>query len=419
MGVLALGDEYTSRETAKHVSRAMLANAEAGFSNGQRPPIGYVAVEAERRGQKIKKKFAINEAEASVVRTLYDLYLKGSPADGRALGVTSVASELNRRGLRYRGHPFAVSNVHFVLTNTAYRGVAYYNKRCSTTLEQRPESDWIGVPVPAIITEADWYAVQAKLRVSNPRKTPPRVVSGPTVLIGLAICGCDDDGCKGGMTISTGKSGAYKYYACSRRARMGTTACAGRRISMPVLDELVMKTLTNAVLSSDRLPVLLAACLDQSEAADVARTANLKSLRTQKTGADAMLGGLYRTAAMIETGIDNVMKGEIESARGRIATLASEINLVEQQFSCRSQRITPEILERFGILLRQRLSGTNSTVRQSYARLLIDRVEVGRQRVRIVGSKTALASCVAATDRHPNEVPSFERRWCTGRDSNP
>src|SRR5271166_2540610 len=53
--VIALFDEYQSKENAKHVLRAMKENARQGFWNGSRPPFGYQAVEVERRGARVKK----------------------------------------------------------------------------------------------------------------------------------------------------------------------------------------------------------------------------------------------------------------------------------------------------------------------------------------------------------------------------
>ena len=68
-------DEYQSRENAKHTLRAMRENARQGFWNGSRAPFGYRAVVAEKRGQKVKKVLAIDEAEADVVCRIYDLPL--------------------------------------------------------------------------------------------------------------------------------------------------------------------------------------------------------------------------------------------------------------------------------------------------------------------------------------------------------
>src|SRR5207237_8315105 len=54
--IIGAFDEHTSREISKNTTRAMRESAKQGFWNGATPPLGYRIVEAERRGQKIKKK---------------------------------------------------------------------------------------------------------------------------------------------------------------------------------------------------------------------------------------------------------------------------------------------------------------------------------------------------------------------------
>lgn len=70
--------------------------------------------------------------------------------------------------------------------------------------------------VPASIDEAEFQTVQARLAQRNPRQTPARVVIGPTLLTGIARCGCPN--CHGALTIKTGKSGQYRYL-CMLTAR--------------------------------------------------------------------------------------------------------------------------------------------------------------------------------------------------------
>lgn len=82
--VLNVFDEHQSRENAKHVHRAMLENARQGFWNGSRPPFGYGVSVQERRGTKEKKILAINEAEARVMRLIFDL---ATGVNGRPMGV--------------------------------------------------------------------------------------------------------------------------------------------------------------------------------------------------------------------------------------------------------------------------------------------------------------------------------------------
>src|SRR5262252_3756892 len=73
--VIALFDEYQSKENAKHVIRSMKENARQGFWNGAMTPLGYRLVEADRRGAKVKKKLDVDPIEAETVRLIFQLYL--------------------------------------------------------------------------------------------------------------------------------------------------------------------------------------------------------------------------------------------------------------------------------------------------------------------------------------------------------
>jgi site-specific DNA recombinase len=53
--IMALFDEYQSKENAKHTLRAMKENARQGFWNGALPPIGYRIVAGEQRGHRTRR----------------------------------------------------------------------------------------------------------------------------------------------------------------------------------------------------------------------------------------------------------------------------------------------------------------------------------------------------------------------------
>ena len=95
--VIALFDEYQSKENAKHVLRSMKENARQGYWNGARPPFGFKAIEVERRGSRIKKKLAIDAVEADTVRLIFRLFLEGDGGSG-PMGVKTIAVWLNARG---------------------------------------------------------------------------------------------------------------------------------------------------------------------------------------------------------------------------------------------------------------------------------------------------------------------------------
>ena len=82
--IMALFDEYQSKENAKHTLRAMKENARQGFWNGALPPIGYRIVEAsEQRGHRTKKTLEIDPVQAETVRLIFRLAEKAPEAPGR------------------------------------------------------------------------------------------------------------------------------------------------------------------------------------------------------------------------------------------------------------------------------------------------------------------------------------------------
>jgi site-specific DNA recombinase len=124
--ILVSFDAYQSRENGKHTSRAMKENARQGFWNGSHTPFGYRTVEAGRRGEKVKKALAIFEAEADIVRRVFAMYLG---IEGRQFGIKAIVNQLSAEGVRFRGKPFATSNVHRILTQETYAGTHWFNVR--------------------------------------------------------------------------------------------------------------------------------------------------------------------------------------------------------------------------------------------------------------------------------------------------
>jgi site-specific DNA recombinase len=91
---------------------------------------------------------------------------------------------------------------------------------------------------------------------------PPRVVTGPILLTGIATCAS----CSGGMTLRTGKSGRYRYYICATCAQQGKAACKGRSIPMDKLDRLVTERLADQLLTPERVSKLLIGLMERQTA---------------------------------------------------------------------------------------------------------------------------------------------------------
>jgi len=69
--IMALFDEYQSKENAKHVLCALKENARQGFWNGSLPPIGYRTVAAEQRGAKCSGQAAISRCNFNSLQALH------------------------------------------------------------------------------------------------------------------------------------------------------------------------------------------------------------------------------------------------------------------------------------------------------------------------------------------------------------
>jgi hypothetical protein len=58
------------------------------------------------------------------------------------------------------------------------------------TRRPRPREEWIAIPVSPIVTREGWGLVQERLAARAPNKVAPRLENAPTLLTGLATCGC-------------------------------------------------------------------------------------------------------------------------------------------------------------------------------------------------------------------------------------
>ena len=407
--VLNVFDEYQSKENAKHVRRAMIENAKQGFWNGGPPPYGYRTTVAETRGITEKKVLEIEPAEATIVRLVFELC-------GKNRGVRAIAAELNKSGLRNRnGKNFASTRVHEFLTQTAYAGRFYFNRTDTRNKRPRDPSEWIEIKTPIIIEPDTFDRVQRKLEARRPTNTPPRIVNGPTLLTGILKCGT----CGGGMTLRTGKGGRYRYYVCNRSATEGKTACPGRSVRMDKLDKLVIEQLESRILSPDRLSEMLAQLIERNSKQSDQKASEVKALRKEFRVTEEKIGRLYDALASGTVEHTESFRQSVSKFEGMREDLLRRIASVERHRNVPVDLLTPENVKRFGKALGRQLRNPDSTLRKTYTRQFIDRIEARDREIRIYGPKHALAAGVAyGLDRAIEEVPVSVREWWARQDSN-
>jgi site-specific DNA recombinase len=412
--IMALFDEYQSKENAKHVMRALKENARHGFWNGSLPPIGYRVVAAEQRGAKVKKKLEIDPLHAETVRLIYRLALHGDGSKGQ-MGVKNIVSHLNRNRIFTRdGGRWGIGQVHRILTRRTYMGEHEFNKR-SKTKALKPVSEIVVVPVPPIIDRETFDAVQALLKARHPTVTPSAIISDPTMLTGLIHCAK----CGGAMTIRTGKGGRYRYYACSMKARQGPTACEGMAVPMDKLDDLVASHLEERLLKPERLETILATVLDRRQERSERQREHIGELNKRAAASEARLKRLYDA---IEAGVadldDPALKDRIDglkAIRDQAKADAERAQAMLQHSG--SQAVTPQMLRKFARTARQRIRLEGGGYRRDHLRALAQRVEVAEGEVRIMGSKSRLLQVLTGKNG-VNSVPTQGLNWRMGCDTN-
>ena len=375
-------------------------------------------VDAEQRGAKIKKKLEIDPLHADTVRLIFKLFLAGDGKIG-PLGVKKIVSYLNDRRIFTRdGGRWGVGQIHRILTRPTYIGRHEFNKR-GKSKALKPQDEVVTVEVPAIIDAATFEAVAARLKARNPKVTPARVSSGPTLLTGICFCA----ECGGAMTLRTGKSNRYKYYTCCTKARQGATGCKGRSVPMTKLDTLVADYLADRLLQPDRLEEILATVLDRRQERAERRKEHLADLHRRASEAEARLKRLYDA---IEQGItdldDPSLKDRIAGLKAIRDQAKAEAERSAQAIQGAGSAITPAMLTRFASVARSRMRLEGGGYRREHLRALAQRVEVADGLVRIMGSKTNLLRTLTAAEGVSPAVPGVRSsvlNWRTERDSNP
>jgi site-specific DNA recombinase len=273
----------------------------------------------------------------------------------------------------------------------------------------------VEIDIPPIIPSDLFEAVQARLAQNNPKVAPPRVVNGPTLLTGLAVCAA----CGSGMT-RTGtrrRHRSYSYYSCAGCQQKGRSVCQGRHIPMTKLDTLIIENVKDQLFGPERLKVILEALVERQSAKDRAVHGRRAALELELSSKEEKLGRLYHA---IEDGIV-----ELDAQlRDRIATLKTERDIVRASLDrittqLRSHAaITPDRLEAFSALIRGKLESGDTQARKAYLRSVISYIEVDDHKIRIVGDKATLAAVVAGRQAQSDNVRGFVRKWRARRDSN-
>ena len=419
--IFAAFDAHASEVNAETVRDMMIANAEAGYWNGARQPFGYETRTVATLRKKEKKHLFVLEAEAVIVRLIYKLYLEGDVASG-PLGIKAICTWLNARGFKKRGKAFCTAAVETILKSETYAGTAWFNRKNSRTKLPRPRSEWVKVPVPAIVSWDTFNTVQRRLESRRPNQTAPREVNGPTLLTGLAKCDCcaTGEGQRTGMMLRTGKSGRYRYLVCANRATKAIFACDAPQIRMEVIDELVLSEVEAHVLAPPRMKSLLQAMLDRQDSNQAAMKAELQRLKEARKKAESGVRSLYAAMADAPDLIrldDPIYREQLAMLNRQRSELSASIPALEKRLQAGPVTVSDERIATFSRAVRERLRSADPAFGRQWLHLFVDEVVIGRTEIMISGrNDTLLSGITGKPDFFGPTVPSFDREWRTRQD---
>lgn len=206
--MLMIRSSFAEYERAKIMERSrrgkqQLARNGKILGNWMRP-LGYAYDQQN-------KQYVIDEATAPIVQRIFSLMASGEHT------LYTLAMYLHEAGIpTQRGGQWRQPTLQNMIRNEAYKGTAHYNKRTGKLPNRirRPRSEWIPVPVPAIVDEALWERANRQLSENAIHSRRNRRYN--YLLTGLLVCARCGRRYEG---HADGRPGHASYYRCPMRIR--------------------------------------------------------------------------------------------------------------------------------------------------------------------------------------------------------
>jgi len=225
--MIAAMAEWERQEIAERVAASVPVRAKMGKPLGGQAPYGY---------RWAGKELAIDDHEAPVRRLMFELFM-----EHKRKGTT--ADMLNNQGHRTRnGSKFTDTTVGRLLRDSMAKGQRRANYTKSTGDKKhwvvKPESEWVIIPCPAIVSADLWDSVNNLLDSQEVKRAPAR----KPVHLFAGVLSCE---CGGKMYVPS----RTKKYACS--------GCKKTRIDAEDIESIYYEQLQSFLLTRNDLETFL------------------------------------------------------------------------------------------------------------------------------------------------------------------
>jgi len=384
-----------SRRGKRHGAHSGVVNVLSGA------PYGYQYITKHEGGGRARYEILLEEAR--VVRLAFDWVGRERVSIGEVVRRLTQARERTRTGKTVWDR----STVWAMLKNPAYKGLAAFGKTRATELRPRlrtqrgrpaqprravspvdvPEGEWIGVPVPALVSEALFATVQEQLQENRQRARQGQrgaryLLQG---LVCCALCGYAYYGKEISPSAAKHHARHYAYYRCvgSDAYRFGGhRLCHNAQVRTDLVDLAVWAEVRGLLQHPQRLIEEY-----QRRLQDPGQDAQRTDLLTTEAQARKLRQGIGRLIDSYAEGL--IEKGEFEP---RVARLKERVTVLETEAKDLAEKASTESdvrliighLDDFAATMAANLDHLDWEAQRGIIRTVVKRVEIDHSQVNVV-----------------------------------
>jgi len=242
--------------------------------------------------------------------------------------------------------------------------------------------------VPALIP-MEWWVEEQQKRSERGKKTrsetmdsnlEPRRVGSRHLLSGLLFC-AEVDGEEHPMLADriapkTGKHGRWDFYICSTKKNTRDRKCASKRVGARVLEQSVVDSLMNNILTRENLRPLADVISDQLAQTNTDAGLRLTALRNELDPIERQIANLI--GAIEDMGLSPSLKEKLTKREGEKERLKAEIALLERTLVQAPDiaRITDAMIDEWLVYIRAALQSDDLELARRALRQFVSKIVV-------------------------------------------
>jgi site-specific DNA recombinase len=411
-GVRGLFAEYERVKIGERFRLGKIRKVKEGHILVSEPLYGYRYIAKQ---EKVHGYYEINEEEAMVVRMIFDWV----DQDGLTLRrLVRKLRDLDIKPRKSKRGVWATSTLSHLLRNKAYIGEARwgssyavvpenptnlekYRKIRKTSRKIKPETEWITIPVPAIIDKEMFARIQNRLKSNF--LLSQRNTKNEYLLAGKIHCVCGRK--RGGEGPQNGK---HLYYRCLDRVLSFPLphTCMEKAVNARTADQLawngIADLMTSPELMQNQISRWLNSQRDKGDSGGVDMQLMKKEITKLKAQEErynkAYGGGLFSLEQL---------KEYVAPIRDKVAMYESQIVKSEQQESESQAAPLPDEKEvaTFAREASVVLKDLNFETKKAIVMNIVDKVVGTRDKLQVYGFIPITDVKLCTNDRHRQSIP--------------